>query len=553
LTADEPLTTAPGPVEVLAPPRDERGPEAPRLRVLHVLAISVPHLNGYTMRSKYLVDAQRTAGRHEPAVVTSPFYPREPAAIGDADIAGTRYFRVPHPVDAPGAGAAAWTNRLAFHGRRGIAAARRAVRAAWRRARAWALPPSRAKAWRKTWLKVRRNTMRSLRELTPAPLRRAARAMRSRWSREAPPEPAPRGNGPLSWPGQAARWLVERVASSAYRVDEALLLRRFERGIVAAARAVRAEVIHAHSPYRCALAAAGAARRLGLPMVYEVRGLWEESGVATGRFEEGDSRYRAWRRREEEAMRRADALVCICEQLRQELIGRGVPAERIVVCPNAVDPEVFRPVPDAAPRPPDVRAAAAALRGLRLGYIGSLRKLEGVDDLVRGAAELVRRGCEVSLLVVGSGPDLAGLRRLADRLGIGDRSVFTGRVPHDHTPYYYDLIDAFVISRPDVRVARLVTPLKPLEAMAMGRALVMSDLPALRELAPEGDAALYYRAGDPGALADVCERLAMDPGLRRRLGEGARCWVCERRTWRAAIAELPRAYACAARNAGAAW
>lgn len=539
------MTTAPGPVEVLAPPHDERARPARRMKVLHVLAISVPHLNGYTMRSKYLVDAQRAAARHEPVVVTSPFYPREPASIGDTEISGTRYFRVPHPVDARGTGAAGWLNRLTYHSRRALAASRRTARGAWRRAWQWTLPASRRKAWRKAWLKIRRVTMRSLRDLTPGPLRRAASAIRLRWRSEAPPASAPRNGGPLMWPGSAVRWLFDRIAAAGYRLDEALLLRRFERGIVAAARMVQADVIHAHSPYRCALAAAAAAKRLGLPMVYEVRGLWEESGVATGRFEEGDARYLAWRRREEEAMHRADALVCICEQLRKELIERGLPPERIVVCPNAVDPDVFSPVAETAPRPPDVHAAARGLRGLRLGYIGSLRKLEGVDELVRGAAELVRRGRDVSLLVVGSGPDLPGLRRLADRLGIGDRSVFTGRVPHDHTPFYYDLIDVFVISRPDVRVARLVTPLKPLEAMAMGRAVVMSDLPALRELGTEGEAAIYYCAGDAGALADACERLADDPALRRCLGEGARRWVCEQRTWRAAIAELPQAYECA--------
>lgn len=523
LAADDRTMTDAMPVEVLAPPCEERAPELSHRRVLHVLAISVPYLNGYTMRSRYLVDAQRASGRHEPFVVTSPFYPREPASMGDAEIGGTRYFRVPHPIDTRCGDLPARLSRLCYRGRRVLASGVRAAKAAWR------------------------HTWDAASILVPAPVRRAAKAILARLRRglisDAPAPDLPR---PLPWPLPAVRRLFQAIGVAAYRLDEALLLRRFERGIVAAATAVHADVIHAHSPYRCALAAAGAAARLGLPMVYEVRGVWEDSGVAAGRFADGDPRYRAWRRREEEAMRRADALVCICQQLRNELIERGLSPERIVVCPNAVDPDVFRPVADAAPRPPEVRAAAGRLRGLRLGYIGSLRKLEGVDELVRAAADLARRGRDVSLLVAGSGPNLAGLRALADGLGIGDRCVFTGRVPHDHTPFYYDLIDVFVISRPDVRVARLVTPLKPLEAMAMGRAVVMSDLPALRELGAEGEAALYYRAGDATALADACERLADDPGLCRRLGEGARRWVCEHRTWRAAIAELPRAYDCAA-------
>jgi hypothetical protein len=127
LATDDRTMTDAMPVEVSAPPRDERAPELSRRRVLHVLAISVPHLNGYSMRSRYLVDAQRASGRHEPFVVTSPFYPRDPASIGDAEIGGTRYFRVPHPIDARGGGPTGWLSRASYHGRRVVAAGRRAA------------------------------------------------------------------------------------------------------------------------------------------------------------------------------------------------------------------------------------------------------------------------------------------------------------------------------------------------------------------------------------------------------------------------------------------
>ena len=243
----------------------------------------------------------------------------------------------------------------------------------------------------------------------------------------------------------------------------------------------------------------------------------------------------------------ADAVVCICAELKREIAERGVPEDRIFITPNAVDITEFQvsKTPPADSLPAEVQQTAAKLSGCVLGYVGSLRKLEGVDELVRGVAQLHRRGQDVSLLVVGGGPDLPKLKKLAEKLGLADRAVFTNRVEHDLVSHYYRLIDVFVISRPDVRVTRIVTPLKPLEAMALKRALVMSDLPALRELGEEGETALYYAPGDVGDLAEVCQRLIDDPQLRECLGEKARQWVCEHRTWSASLKSLPAAYECA--------
>jgi len=296
--------------------------------------------------------------------------------------------------------------------------------------------------------------------------------------------------------------------------------------------------------------------RLGIPLVYEVRGVWEESGVAAGRFKRGGPRYQYWRRRDTEVMRQADAVVCICEQLRLEVIRRGVAPQRVFVVPNAVDTSVFHP-----PSPSEVDAQAAASAGVQdvrrrlrfptLGYVGSIRRLEGVEELVRGAAEVVRRGYEVSLLVVGRGPGLDGLRRLAQEEGIGDRTVFTGSVPHEQVSLYYSLLDVFVISRPALRVTKLVTPLKPLEAMAMGKALITSDLPALREIVKDGETGLLYRPGDVGDLAEKCIRLLDDRAFQLRLAEAGRRWVEKERTWSVSLRGLRPAYQAA--RSRAAW
>lgn len=340
---------------------------------------------------------------------------------------------------------------------------------------------------------------------------------------------------------------IERVDSTLRRrlerTEELLLLRRFrehlrrlivERGI---------QLIHAHSPFRTALPAIRAARDYGLPVVYEVRGLWEESAVASGRFEPGDPAYSHWRRRETDAMLEADVVVCICEELRAEVIRRGVPADRAFVIPNAVEPAALAATAVAPELHvlESLEALRGRLRGTTIGYVGSVRRLEGVEELVRGVAEVLRRGYDVSLLVVGGG-DLDELLRVAEELGIEERCEFTGPVASENVGLFYGLIDIFAITRPDSPVTRMVTPLKPLEAMALGKALVISDLPALREIATE-DTALLYPPGDVEALAGHCIRLIQDDDLRRTISTNAQRWVLRNRTWEKVLAKLPEVYA----------
>jgi glycosyltransferase involved in cell wall biosynthesis len=336
---------------------------------------------------------------------------------------------------------------------------------------------------------------------------------------------------------------------------ERLLLAYFTRELIALAGRLQPDLIHAHTPYYCGLPAWRASRRLGVPLVYEVRGVWEETAVSSGRFQREDRAYRRWRRLEDAVLRQADAVVCICEQLRQEVVSRGVDPQRVFVVPNAVDPVRFRPPSEApgSPPPESVRRVAERLPGQTLGYIGSLRALEGVAYLVQAAALLVRQGHDVSLLVVGGGNNLDQLQKLAGELGLADRAVFTGAVPHEEVGFYYHLIDVFVVSRPPLRVTELVTPLKPLEAMAMGKALVVSDLPALRELAGSEETARFFKAGDAADLAQQCRLLLENRDLRQRMAHAARQWVEQHRNWSAVVRRLYPAYesALAARRAAA--
>ena len=531
---------------------------------LHVLAVSLPLLNGYTIRSKCILQTQRALPDFEPFVITSPFYPSNDASIEDAHIHGVKHVRVSHPLDVKGNRTfedslcltlykirkfgKGWWNSIRGVRRR-ILESRFGVRFEF---------PLRYMEW---WA-VKRDFLRILRAVFNLfiPRQEGKDGKTGRLG-----QMLKLAAVVVIWPLAMVFSWVGRVLAIPFRIpkllshfmeaiEEALLLRRFERGIFALAGEMKPDVIHAHSPYRCGIPAGRAAIKLGIPFVYEVRGFWEESSVVAGRFSANSYKYRFWRRKETEVMRSADALVCICQQIRKAIAERGIAESHIFVTPNAVNPEEFIPPDENASAcvelPEDLREIQDRLSGCTLGYVGSLRKLEGVDELVRSAAELIKRGLDVSLLIVGGGPDLDSLIELARELGISDRAVFTDRVPHELVHHYYRLIDVFVISRPDAPVTRMVTPLKPLEAMSMERALVMSDLPALREMSVEGETALYYQPGSVKDLADKCQSLVEDAAFRKTLGRNARVWVSEHRTWTTSLETLPEAYECARLNAG---
>jgi glycosyltransferase involved in cell wall biosynthesis/predicted glycoside hydrolase/deacetylase ChbG (UPF0249 family)/Flp pilus assembly protein TadD len=301
--------------------------------------------------------------------------------------------------------------------------------------------------------------------------------------------------------------------------------------LVPLVRRLRPDVLHAASDYRNALLALALRRIFGIPVVYEVRGFWEE----TWRSKQGPSgsedapAYR-WRREMEiECMRAADRVVTLADVMKGELVARGIQEDRIAVVPNAVDPLAF------GPSTPDVQLA----RGLGfeagdvvLGYVSSLTAYEGIPCLVEAVATLAQRGHRVRGLVVGDGEERLPLEALVRRSGLEGRFVFTGRVPHAEVARYYGLIDIFVVPRTSDRVCRLVTPLKPYEAMAMGRAVVVSGVEALREMVIPGGTGLVFRPDDPASLVEVIEPLLGDAGRRAALGEAARRWVSENRNWR---------------------
>ena len=273
-----------------------------------------------------------------------------------------------------------------------------------------------------------------------------------------------------------------------------------------------------------------------MPVVYEVRGFWEESWLARTDRDGGGDTYRWRQERDTECMARADAIVTLSEGMADEIVARGIDRAKITLVPNGVDVERFVPVT----RDPELaRRWGIAPDDVTLGYVSTLWPYEGIEYLLRAAALLVSRGLPVRVVIVGEGEAYAELQQVAVDLGIRDRVAFTGRVPHAEILSYYGLIDVFVVPRRDDRVSHLVTPLKPLEAMATGRALIVSGVAALRGMIEEGVTGEVFRPEDADDLARVAEDLVRDPDRRAALGRAARDWVVEHRSWD----RLARSYA----------
>lgn len=315
--------------------------------------------------------------------------------------------------------------------------------------------------------------------------------------------------------------------------------------------AVRPDIVHAHSPVLDALPALAVGHARKLPVVYEVRAFWEDAAADLGTAGEGSLRYRLTRAMETRALRRADAVTTICEGLRQDMLGRGIPERKITVIPNAVDVAgfAFQAAPDTA-----LMAQYGLTAGKTLGFAGSFYAYEGLDLLLRALPQVLRAEPGVRLLLLGGGPREASLRALAGELGIADAVHFAGRVPHDQVQRYCSVMDVMVYPRIARRLTELVTPLKPLEAMAMGKLVLASDVGGHRELIRDGDNGHLFPAGSVDALAcRLVELLASPRGWAEIIANG-RVFVEHERTWRASVARYQDVYARAldhARRPGA--
>jgi len=320
---------------------------------------------------------------------------------------------------------------------------------------------------------------------------------------------------------------------------EVALMKALEKRLEHVVKQVEPDIIHAHSPVLNALPALKVGRKLGIPVVYEIRAFWEDAAVDHGTTNQGSLRYRATRGLETRAIQRADHVFTICEGLRADIVARGVSSSKVTVIPNAVNVESFNL---ASPPDPALQAKLGLTGCTVVGFVGSFYAYEGLDLLMDALPALLQARPDVKVLLVGGGSQEAKLRQQAQQLGVADKVVFSGRVPHQDVHKYYDLINVLAYPRHPMRLTELVTPLKPLEAMAQGQLFVASDVGGHKELIEHNKTGVLFKAGHADALAQALLDLLNNPSLWPVLKTNGREFVENVRNWKNSVANYVGPY-----------
>ena len=326
-------------------------------------------------------------------------------------------------------------------------------------------------------------------------------------------------------------WEFHRTPTRASRtplIREVQEMRATERKLHELIAQYQPDILHSHSPVLNGIPALRAARRAKLPLIYEVRAFWEDAAVDLGRTRANSLRYRAIRQLETYVLQRADGVVTLCEGMRKEIARRGIPDQRIAVVPNAVDPTHFGRVPE---RDQSLAKRLELSERTVLGFIGSFYHYEGLDLLLSALPQIRAARPDTVLLLVGGGPEEAKLRSKISQENLAEAVRFVGRVPHGEVRRYYDLVDYFVYPRRRIRLTELVTPLKPLEAMAEGRIVLASDVGGHRELIRDSETGFLFAPDDPASIAHRVIEVLSKKDEHSRIRDAARDYVATERTW----------------------
>jgi glycogen synthase len=308
---------------------------------------------------------------------------------------------------------------------------------------------------------------------------------------------------------------------------------------------LKIRIIHSHSPFLNGLAAARAAEHLGVPWIYELRYYDEDAAVDRGKIKHNSLRYKLSQKMEQSALEQATRIVTISTALKDDLICRGIAESKIFEVPNGVDTDHFQP------REPDAELIAKyGLTGKTvIGFIGSFYLYEGLEFLIDSAVLLLKQKYDIKVLLAGEGEAQAGLEaRIPGEWR--EHFIFTGNVAHSDVRRYYSVMDILVYPRVKSRLTELTTPLKPLEAMAMGRVVVGSDAGGIRELVKDGLNGFLVGARNPEAIAGCLAKLAGDLAIRRNIGERAREFVMREREWKKIVERYLTIYTMALEEEG---
>lgn len=301
------------------------------------------------------------------------------------------------------------------------------------------------------------------------------------------------------------------------------------------------DIVHVHSPVFNALPALRVGREAGIPVIYEIRAFWEDALVDHGAYSQDSREYKSMQSLETRVCRKADHVAVLCHGLKDDLMKRGIASAKLTVVSNGVNLDEFNVcAPD-----PEYREKWKLKDKKVIGFIGSFFRYEGLDLLVEAVAHLAKTRSDIVLLLVGGGRVEAELKAQIQRLHLTETVILPGRVPHDRVPGVYALIDVLAYPRYSIRLTELVTPLKPLEAMAMAKALVASDIGGHRELIHHGHTGLLFPAGEVSALAGALACLLDNSDLRQKLETQGFAWVRQQRSWDRTIDVYSDIYASA--------
>ena len=465
------------------------------VKVLHVLAKSRPELNGYSIRGHEIMNAQMSSRSVLPIALTSPYYPELDSMREHAVIDGIQYNRCP-PINL-----------------------------------------SNIRGLRMDFLRFRvRKKLQNRRLGNTRKLKKAKEH---------------RGFVSAIW--GFAKGIARMPLSF---IEERLEMEYFRQYLDKVLAEMEPDLVHAHTPYRVGIPALRSARKCGIPFIYEIRGLWEDSAVARGNFRDNGFRYRRFRRLETKVMKSADAIICISEGVAGELVNRGVQEHRITVVGNgapleyisgsALEPSINGLTEAAHSKFEEINNVKGDSKVI--GYIGSTQRYEGLEILADAVKIVNSKGSAVSLLIVGSTDYQEELSDYCKEIGLSEVTTICGPFDRSEILSFYSLIDIFVVPRlPYSKMARLVTPLKPLESMALGIPTIVSDTPAMREIVSDGTG-MFFEGGESEELAEKISLLLGDPDLCKRLSEKGQAWVRENATWDIAAGKISQVYTSTAKS-----
>jgi PEP-CTERM/exosortase A-associated glycosyltransferase len=314
--------------------------------------------------------------------------------------------------------------------------------------------------------------------------------------------------------------------------------RGYQRAIRDTAVKENIDIIHAHSSYLNGIRGNIVGRQLRIPTVYEVRGLWQDTGVALSGMDKKHWRYQFLEYMERKAMLGADRVIAISNHMKDELVQKGIEENKLSVVPNGVDVDKFKP----KEKDERIMREHDLVGKIVLGFIGSIRKLEGLSLLIEHLPELTNRDDRIRVLLVGGGDEVNALKAQATEKGLENVVILTGQVPHEEILDYYSVIDILIYPRIDSKVTQKVSPLKPLEAMAMEKVVIGSDVGGLSELIQDGQNGLLFRADDGEHLVRVCQGAIDNPAFREAIARYGRKWVEAERDWKKVVLRYKEVY-----------